>query len=785
MTHSEAIPSDVHRPTISAWGAGFVAVSVMLTRSDHYYARPALAVASLALAAAFLTFGQRNTKFLTGLLSSILIVVAAWLSTELVDRLLAAWEARLPSFALYSHVSAAFLGLRGELAGATDGVLNAVHSDGMLAIRPSMEKVGLRWTVATFVAWHIMLFCQRRAITAPKALVAIAIFGLVSCARYIVLLLLYVESDNILSLYSGHLGLSLLWNPYVNAVYAMFLSVLAGRLVKHDSLARTNGHGWRLYPFVVALSFLAACGATFLPKGPEKAGRVLIDDRLCGQWEPTARLLDEKWYGDYATYSFTSVAEWLGHFYMVDVNTSKEYDDELLSGYDVLIVKTPEEWITEDEHAAIRRFVEGGGGLLLVGDHTNLLGMSGRLNSLSEPYGISFRYDAVGTYYSGGFNRYNAPLIGRHPAAADVNSLLFMTSCSLDINGKAEPVLTLGDCKKDPHDYSRGSYFGQQRSYPDTEYGRAVLAAVADCGEGRIGAFTDSTVWSSFAVFKHDREKLALGLVAHLNRRTHPACWIIRVGGIACTLGLLALIWIHPRRQLALALALASAWCGLALVEREHRLVYAAPQPRQPIHEISFLWEGGYCAFPPTLGSLGNLSATQAFDTLFVTTQRLGFVPRIAWEFETVLSPSTRAVVLVAPVDQPPVKVLNELKEAVQGGVHLLIMDSGGSSACVDKYLRLFDADARRYLSGGRPQLELQGMTEVKLPDPGTFAAVKRHGLGSVVYLNPAESFSREKMGHCFIKPGMGAAGRYETVYMILRECCRDAPNNRRYYGIL
>ena len=110
------------------------------------------------------------------------------------------------------------------------------------------------------------------------------------------------------------------------------------------------------------LAATAAFAWAFVPPGPEKDGRILIDDRYCGIWEPTARQLDTEWYGDFPTYSFTSLAEWLGKWYAINVNTSKPYDDDLLARYDVLILKTPEEPIPEAEAAAIDRFVREGGG---------------------------------------------------------------------------------------------------------------------------------------------------------------------------------------------------------------------------------------------------------------------------------------------------------------------------------------------------------------------------------------------------------------------------------------
>jgi hypothetical protein len=187
-------------------------------------------------------------------------------------------------------------------------------------------------------------------------------------------------------------------------------------------------------------------------------------------WDP--------WYGDFPTYSFTSLAEWLGKWYSVDVNTSRPYDDELLAGYDVLILKTPEEPIPEAELAAIDRFVHRGGGLLLVGDHTNLLGMGTHLNALSARYGIRFRYDSVSDGLTGGFVDYFGPRIGRPVGALHVDHLQFMTSCSLEISGEAETVLAADDCRREPHDYAGSSFFGRRGAHPEIEHGRTVLAAV-------------------------------------------------------------------------------------------------------------------------------------------------------------------------------------------------------------------------------------------------------------------------------------------------------------------
>ena len=164
---------------------------------------------------------------------------------------------------------------------------------------------------------------------------------------------------------------------------------------------------------MLGLGSLAGLAWSFVPPGTEKPGRILIDDRFCGIWEPTARRLDTEWYGDFPTYSFTSLAEWLGKWFAVDANIGRPYDDDLLSQYDVLVIKTPEKPIPDREAEAIDRFVHRGGGLLLVGDHTNLLGMGTHLNALSARYGIRFRYDSVSDAVGGGF----VNTLGRRSAA--------------------------------------------------------------------------------------------------------------------------------------------------------------------------------------------------------------------------------------------------------------------------------------------------------------------------------------------------------------------------------
>ena len=62
---------------------------------------------------------------------------------------------------------------------------------------------------------------------------------------------------------------------------------------------------------------------------------------------------------------------------------------------DVLVIKIPTTRYTKDEAEAVVRFVQQGGGLLLIGDHTNYEGSATTMNDITRPMGFIFRDDLL------------------------------------------------------------------------------------------------------------------------------------------------------------------------------------------------------------------------------------------------------------------------------------------------------------------------------------------------------------------------------------------------------
>jgi hypothetical protein len=304
-------------------------------------------------------------------------------------------------------------------------------------------------------------------------------------------------------------------------------------------------------------------------------------------------------------------------------------------------------------------------------------------------------------------------------------------------------------------------------------------------------------VWSSFAVFSHDREKLAMDLVRLLNREASAFETPLRCLAIAGTLIATLFGMAMARSGLALPailFGLAGFWSGAAAAEGLHREIYAWPQPNAPYSEVTFLWQGAACAFPPVLGTPETLPADRCFDTLLVSVQRLGLVPRVAYTYDDdLLKPETRAMFVVAPVNVPPARSMARLKDFVRRGGSLVVLDDSriGERGSAKNFLGAFDASITYHGTqstdgGDRPHVHLGGSMEpVVVPAADAFVARKFYEQGQVVYMSDAADFSRQGLGHCFARPWKTARARYETIYTLLRDVLRIAPADRRFYGIL
>lgn len=778
------------RHSLSNFVPVLATIAIMLLSTDHWYFPiwyGILFVAAASLASiASQTFSQgRLVDALAALIRSLSLFAVGFS----IDQLLRHLEIYTPQVPLLGLTASKVLHFGGVQCIWDGNLLHVAHPEGVVSLLLSPEKTGLRWMML-FLLLHFFYQLQLGARLSLKyVMAAIGIAWCFLLFRFIIPFWIYFESVDVLSLDGGDRVLAWMNGVVVTAVvFFVFPPLLLwrGLILEPVSVTSTRSATIRTTALVFSCVFMATL--LLLVRIPEKelGGRVLIDDRLGEDWEPTARLLDREWFGDFSTYSFSSMAEWLGRTWCVDVNVSRIYTRELLKQYDILVLKTPEKDLSPEEHLAILQWTRDGGGLLLISDHTNLFGMSTRLNKFCHDAGIRFRYDSITPKVRGGFNIYERPYVFSHPGVLPVKDLVFMTSCSLDLTLAAKPILVVGDCQSEPHDYANSSFFGTRRSYPEERYGPTVLCASGDLGKGKVIAFTDSTIFSSFAFFKSNRNVLANCLINELNHRDG---WnrILSVGaGCILLLLLVASGLVRIISIFSVCSVLGAFWLGAFVATLINFQFNTPPRPLVPDREVVFLWDGGQCAFPETLGSMGSLEAKDAFDTLFVSIQRMGLVPRVAWKYEETFQSNPAAVVLIRPVNVPPDSYLNKMREFVSGGGNLLVIDEIGSPAtaaiCAKFGLQCaVHSDANEL---GRFVVQFGDVNLRPTPDGPIQIAQTRYGLGRIAYSCDATRFSREKMGHCFAVPWENAQQAYNSIYLIFDEIFRISPAERRTYGI-
>lgn len=163
---------------------------------------------------------------------------------------------------------------------------------------------------------------------------------------------------------------------------------------------------------------------------------------------------------------------------------------DLLTGASVVIAALPTVPYEAEVRRALERFVRRGGSLLVLGDHTDLLGTMGPLNELTASWGIRFQFDSA----FAAVRDWHGCLDAGAPAL--VSGTGIGTGASLRIDSGARPMIVgrygLADAG-DRSNAGRGANLGNYSYEAGEQLGDVTLAAVRDLGRGRVMAFGDTS----------------------------------------------------------------------------------------------------------------------------------------------------------------------------------------------------------------------------------------------------------------------------------------------------
>ena len=390
--------------------------------------------------------------------------------------------------------------------------------------------------------------------------------------------------------------MQIFWNPWMPLILLAGLVMLAVRLVPCGSEGKAVSSATDQAPTRRTVLGIAAFGIgvwlltlslVWDPPGPRKAGRVIMDEHR-SQWERTDRPFDTTWYGHESGYNYACIYDYCSRFYEMS-RLEKDVDANTLASADVLIVKVPTARYDPREVQAIKDFVRRGGGLMLVGEHTNVFNIGVHINDIARQFGFVFRADClfeIDTIFEQSYEPAWVP----HPIVQDIPSLDFAVSCSVAPGVSAgKAVIRSTGLKNLTADYHASNFYPQVQDRAEMRYGAFIQLWARRYGKGRVVAFTDSTIYSNFAAFEEGKSELMLGMIEWLNHRNgpmDPRPWLGIIGIGALGTGL----WLARRNRACWVCVIGiglAAWAGAGAEARQlHHAAMSLPKPVRPYTHV-------------------------------------------------------------------------------------------------------------------------------------------------------------------------------------------------------
>ena len=636
----------------------------------------------------------------------------------------------------------------------------------VLPISITLEKLGFPALCSFFLMGWLTLVWLHQKHWARLLLELVGIIGIFAILRLITLIFLFTDWNN-LSLFWNPIwiGLSLLPLVAILAYFYPLTGIESYLATPTTSVTKKHLTGYGIM-FLFFLLIVVAIGTE--DTGTAKSGKVLIDE-VHSNWERTTVPFNKERYGKETTYNYYCFRTWLDHYYHVSVNTDQKLTQDILDQYSTLVIKTPTFPFLKVELEAIQKFVEDGGGLFLIGDHTNLYGMTTYITPVSKMFDITFQPDDTFELSTGAATVYQPPKFFAHPTVHHIQKFEFMTSCTLTSPLLRSRTIMRGDrLGRENADYSHTNFFGNIKADINDEYGLFIQATARKYGKGRVVAFSDSTVFSNFSMFFEGRPELAIGIMEYLNRTNSTFYKIVTtVLLIGAAFGLPLIFWQFMKTPLSVPLSitltslvlLIAIFIGNEVSTQINTLNYRKPQPHTNYTRVSFDQSISNYLLPTFITKSNHPNPDICFDAFYTSVQRLGHYPALAKNIKSAID-SSQIVVVINPQQKIGEGELSQVQRFLQKGGKLLVLEK---------------SDTHTYYT--RP---FQGLTRmasevITVPDDfqvgSEFRIVKtKVGTGDLVVVFGAAELSMLSMGTTYANPTETEKLKYQLAYFLFEE---------------
>lgn len=233
--------------------------------------------------------------------------------------------------------------------------------------------------------------------------------------------------------------------------------------------------------------------------GAESRPRVVVHDP--GYLDRRTPATDPDTFGSRASGMFGYFDTWgaISGFDVVHHDLSTGFD---FGACDVVVMINVIDPLPDGALTGLQEFVESGGGLLVLADHTGFDAIREPSNQVVSRWGIEVNFDtavAVRRSWADGFELRPHPLTR---GIASQEEVQIWTGASLRTAWPAEPVILGRDAFADPGDaHNRtNAYLGDMRHSVNEHLGDVVLVAAAEPSDGRVLVFGDTSPFQNMAL---------------------------------------------------------------------------------------------------------------------------------------------------------------------------------------------------------------------------------------------------------------------------------------------
>lgn len=320
-----------------------------------------------------------------------------------------------------------------------------------------------------------------------------------------------------------------------------------------------------------------------------------------------------------------------------------------LKGVSILVLETPEEKYSPQEVGYITDFVNNGGGLFILGDHTNIMECYKTLNPILENFGLHLNFD------------YSMLWEPHFPSLAGFDSSEETAGATLSVNRSDALMLyalkyttwaDLGDWSAENH-----AYLGDVAPQNTENFGVLPICAAVNYGKGRVIAIANTDSMSGPNLMYN------YGFVGKVMSYLNYENSIFRSPWLIAPLALIAALGIFRARKYAILPLIVSASLILILVQVQG----AIPVIKDPSNMIAL--DVGHA-------NIEGYGDPHQYKNVFfaIFAQHYGFNPVIVKEVPDDMS-KYKAYVTMGPTEKFSNAESSKLLNYVQKGGTLIVFD--------------------------------------------------------------------------------------------------------------